>query len=196
MLNPKFAIIAAIVDLLGMLGYARDTFKGVTQPNRVSWLLWTIAPSISFAAQIQSGVRWSALLTFVAALGPFIILIVSFRDKQAYWKISRFDWACGALSALAIILWIVTRTGMVALILSILADFLASVPTIFKAYKAPHTESSNAFLFGIFGSLLTLPTIQTWNFASLGFPLYLLVDCLIIFLLVKFPKLRFTTTKI
>jgi len=39
MLDPKFAILAALIELTGASSYARDTFRGTTQPNRVTWVI-------------------------------------------------------------------------------------------------------------------------------------------------------------
>ncbi len=192
LLDPRFVIISSIVDLSGTLAYAWDTFKGRTQPNRVSWLLWTIVPFITFFAQLSIGVGWPIVLTFAIAIGPAAVVLGSFLNKQAYWRITKFDLWCGILSVLAIILWLVTKTGLIAIILSIAADFLAGIPTIIKAYHHPDTESANAYLAGIFSGSTTLLTIQNWNFSNYGFPLYILAFCSMIVILIKFPKLRFT----
>src|SRR5437868_12678700 len=122
MLDPKFAILAAAIDFLGVSSYARDTWHGTTRPNRVTWFLWTLAPLIAFAAQVGEGVTYQAALTLVAGLGPAVVFAASFHDRSAFWRITTFDWICGALSVLALILWAITKTGTVAIILSILAD--------------------------------------------------------------------------
>src|SRR6266566_7672685 len=105
MLDPRFALLAAVVAFSGVVGYTIETWRGTTKPNRVSWSLWTLAPLIAFAAQLGEGVTYQAALTFVAGFGPAVVLAASFRDRKAYWRITKFDWACGALSLLAIILW-------------------------------------------------------------------------------------------
>jgi len=150
----------------------------------------TVAPFIALAAQLNSGVGWPALITFAIGFGPLLVLTASFANKKAYWRLTKFDLVCGALSVLALILWAITGTGLVAIALSLLADLLASVPTIVKAYRQPETESANAFLVGILGPGLILLTLRTWDFASYSFPLYALLDCGIIFIFVKFPKWR------
>jgi hypothetical protein len=190
MLDPRLVILAAVIEISGALTYAADTFQGRTQPNRVTWLLWTVVPFIGLAAQISEGVGWPALLTLAIGLGPATVLLASFLNKKAYWRVTRFDIICGILSVLAVVLWLITKTGLVAIALSITADLLASLPTILKAYRHPHTESANAYLAGIIGPALTLLTITQWDFANYGFSLYVLIDCTIIYLLVKFPSWR------
>ena len=77
-----------------------------------------------------------------------------------------------------------------AILLSILADFLAAVPTIRKAYRYPHTEHAVAFLSGIAGAGITLLTIKAEDrgFASVAFPAYILLDSALIAWLILVPR--------
>jgi hypothetical protein len=191
MLDPRFIILGAIVQLWGVVSYAASTLKGKTRPNRVSWLMWTAAPLIAFAAELSQHVGLQSLMTFVVGFGPALVLAASFLDRKAYWNVTNFDLACGIMSALAVALWLITRVGNVAILLSILADLLASIPTIIKSYQFPHTEHSGPFTAGIVNAGITLLTINTWNFATAAFPLYIFLANILIASLIKFPSLRF-----
>jgi hypothetical protein len=176
--------------MIGFVTYAHDTWKGDTKPNRITWVLWTVAPLIAFFAQISEGVGIGALLSLTIGVGPLLVLAASFANKNSYWQISRFDLMCGAISILALILWLVTGTGIIAIVLSMVADFMASVPTLIKAYRNPETESSIAFLAGIIATIITIFSLSRWNFASVGFPVYLLLNGIVLFVLIRFPGLR------
>lgn len=175
MLNQNFAIVASFISLLGNTSYAWDTFKGKTQPNRVSWVIWMIAPLVAFAAELteKADVRVT-LLTLVTGFGPLLVLVASVLNRQSYWKVTHLDIACGGVSVLALVLWAVTRSGNTAIILSILADLLAATPTILKAYRHPATESASTFIGSLIGGLITLLTIKQWTFANYAFPVYIL----------------------
>jgi hypothetical protein len=71
-----------------------------------------------------------------------------------------------------------------------LADFLAAVPTLVKSYKAPETESANAYIGGCIGGVITLLTVKNWTMANYAFSLYLSLNMGAIALLVMFPRLR------
>ena len=98
MLHPNFAIVGALVQFFGSWPYLRDTIKGTVKPNRVSWLLWSIAPLIAAYAQFQQGVGLIFLTTFVVGFVPIVIVTASFLNKEAEWNITKFDVICGALS--------------------------------------------------------------------------------------------------
>jgi hypothetical protein len=190
MIDPRFAILGALIILTGNAAYARDTVRGNTQPNRVTWMLWAVAPLIAFAAEVTQGVGLNSVLALTVGLGPLMVVIASFMDPKAYARVTPFDAACGVLSLVALVAWAATGRGNVAILLSILADFLAAVPTIRKAYRRPHTEHAAAFLSGVAGAAITLLTIkpEDWSFASVAFPAYILLDSALIASLILVPR--------
>ena len=80
----------------------------------------------------------------------------------------------------------ITRVGNVAILFSIVADGLAAIPTLVKAYKYPDTEIAWPWIATVFGVILTLLTLSTFTFANSGFILYILVVNMMIFALVQF----------
>ncbi|MGZ4165624.1 MAG: hypothetical protein ACXVR1_00940 [Solirubrobacteraceae bacterium] len=192
MIDSRFAILAAVIIVTGNAAYARDTVRGRTQPNRVSWTMWMLAPMIAFAAEVSQHVGLNALLTFAVGFGPLLVVIASFLDPKAYARVTVFDVACGALSLVALGAWAATGRGNVAIVLSILADLFAAVPTIRKAYRRPHTEHAAAFVAGAVGAAITLLTIQPdeWGFASAAFPVWILLDSILIAWLILVPRPR------
>ncbi len=186
MINENFVIIGVIIQFIGGLSYLIDTVKGKIQPNKVSWLLWSIAPLIAFIAEIKQGIGILSLTTFIVGFVPLLIFISSFVNKKAEWKLNAFDLTYGLLSIIGLILWYITKVGNVAIFFSILADGLASIPTIVKSYKEPETENHLPFTLGIPNSVIAILTIRNWNFQSYGFPAYLLFVNSIIAVLVRY----------
>jgi len=86
MLSENWNIVGAILIFFGAGQYLLQTLKGEAQPNRVSWLIWTIAPLIAFFSEIKQGVGLQSLLTFMVGFMPLLILLASFVNKKAYWK--------------------------------------------------------------------------------------------------------------
>jgi hypothetical protein len=119
-------------------------------------------------------------------VSPFLIFIASFFTEKAYWKLGGFDYLCGGLSALALLLWAVTMDPDVSIMLAIVSDAIAAVPTLTKAYRMPQTEAIWPFLTGIFNSTVSLIVAVTWSFAEVAFPNYLLaLNLLLVALLAR-----------
>jgi hypothetical protein len=192
MIDTHFAILGALIVVTGNAAYAHDTVRGNTQPNRISWMLWALAPLIAFAAEVVQGVGLNAVLTLAVGLGPLLVVAASFVDPKAYARVTPFDAGCGLLSLVALGAWAATGRGNLAILLSILADFLAAIPTIRKAYRYPHSEHAIAFLSGVAGATITLLTIkgEDWGFASAAFPAYIALDSGLIAVLILMPRPR------
>jgi hypothetical protein len=168
-------VIAAVGSLLAAFVYIRSMFVGATKPNRVSWLMWAIAPLIATSAALSNGVGWAVLPVFMAGFSPFLIFTASFFAKKAYWRLSSFDYVCGALSAIALIMWWLTKDPNIAIIFAIASDALASIPTLTKAWKNPETESVWPFIIGVFGAASSLAVATLWTFSEYSFPSYLII---------------------
>jgi len=186
MLNPNFIYVGIFLQSLGGLSYFIGTVKGKVQPNKVSWFLWSLAPLIAFVAEIKQGVGIQALATFIVGFVPLIIFLASFLNKKAEWKIAKLDVVCGALSILGLVLWLITQVGNIAIFFSIVADGLASIPTIIKSYYEPESENDLVYLFGVVNAGIALLVIKNWNFQHYAFPVYLIILCSILVLLIRF----------
>lgn len=196
MIHPNFIYVGVALQAWGGLSYLIDTLKGKVKPNRVTWFLWTLAPLIAFFAQLQQGVGIESLATFIVGFVPLLVFIASFVNKKSEWKTNTLDYWCGGLSLIGLVLWMITRVGNVAIVFSIIADGLACIPTIIKAYYEPETENDLVFIFGIVNAMIALLVITTWNFENYGFQLYLLFANALIAALIRFrPRTLFASKK-
>jgi hypothetical protein len=168
-------VIAAVASLLAAFVYIRWMFVGSTKPNRVSWLMWGIAPLIATAAALSNGVGWAVLPVFMAGFSPFLIFTASFFAKKAYWRLSSFDYVCGGLSVFALVMWWLTKDPNVAIVFAVASDGLASIPTLTKAWTNPETECVWPFLIGVFGAASSLAVATLWTFSEYAFPIYLII---------------------
>ncbi|MHB8220618.1 MAG: hypothetical protein ACYDHU_09920 [Acidimicrobiales bacterium] len=175
MLNVHFVIAGAVIGLAGSAGYAVDTIRGRTQPNRVTWLLWGAVPLLAFAVELRSGVGLRAVMALSVGLGPLAVFAASFVNRSSVWRIGRLDYACGALSVAGIAVWLATSDGLAALCAAIAADALAGVPTLVKSWRSPESESAVAYWGSLANAAVTLLTVTTITAAEVAFPLYIVV---------------------
>ena len=187
--------VAAFATLLATFVYVRSMFKGGAKPNRVSWLMWSIAPFIATAAAASSGVGWTALPVFMSGLSPLLIFTASFISNKAHWTLTSFDYVCGVLSGLALVLWYVTKDPNVAIAFAIASDGLASIPTFTKAWKHPETEFGWPFMVGVFNASTSFFASAMWAFSAYAFPAYLIVINILLFFAVYKKKIVSLVTK-
>ena len=193
MINENWIYLGTAIGAAGAAVYLRDTVRGTTQPNRVTWLLWAVAPLLAAAVEFNQGVGLRALPTFMVGFMPLLIFIGSFHNSASVWKVRRIDYACGAVSVIGTVVWLVTRNGVLAISAAIAADFLAGIPTLMKSWTHPETETVYSYVGAVISMAILLLTVTTWTFEVVGFPCFILCMASIEVVLVGLepgPRLR------
>jgi len=191
MISVNFIYFGIFLTEIANVSYIIDTIKGEIRPNRVSFFLWGLAPMIVFIGQLKQGVGIQSLLAFTIGFNPLLIFAATFINKKSVWKLKKFDYVCGFLSALGLILLILTKNGNSAIIFGILADALAGLPTIKKCYEDPKSDLVWPYLTPVVTAIFTLFTISKLNFANSSFSFYIVFMNIVIssFIILDFKKL-------
>jgi hypothetical protein len=188
MLSPGFIAVAIGLRLIGGGRYLISTLRGKVAPNIVSWSLWSLTAFIAFAAQVYKGEGLHAVVTLAIAIGPLTVVAAAVLRGRHSLVLTRLDVWCLSLAIAGIILWITTKNSLLALLISIVADIFASIPTLVKSYLTPHTESAAAYSLSIISMIVALLTVTQWNVLSWAFPSYILVINLTFVVLILLPK--------
>jgi hypothetical protein len=167
-------ILSALISVAGGYAYIRDTLQGRTKPNRVTWSMWALAPLIGTAAALASGAElWALVRVFLAGFVPLLIFLASFANSQSFWRLNRFDLACGAMSLAALIVWGGANSPELAILFAAAGDGFAAIPTLSKAWRFPETETGQMYVASLLSSVLVMPSITEWNIENAAFPVYL-----------------------
>jgi hypothetical protein len=169
-ISPNFVFLAMALSVFGGYGYIRDTLKGETSPSRVTWSLWGIEGVLTFGVELQQHVGLAAWMTLMLGLVPIAVVVASFHNSHAVWKIGAFDIVCGSISVLGLILWALVREPTVALIAFVCADQMAALPTFRKSWLVPSSETPRAFAMGCLNCAITILTLKHWTTAGVLFP--------------------------
>lgn len=172
-INVNWIFLGTAIGALGTAVYLRDTLRGTTRPNRVTWLLWAFAPLLAAGVEFDDGVGLRTLPTFMVGFMPLLVFIGSFHNPAAVWKIRRIDYACGVMSVVGTIVWLVTGNGTLAISAAIAADFLAGVPTLMKSWTHPETETVYSYAGAVISMAILLLTITHWTFEEAAFPIFI-----------------------
>lgn len=173
MLGDEYMVVAVILRLAAGVGYLVATWRRIVQPNPVSWLLWGLTPLTAFVALVQDGVTPQAWVVLTLGVSPLLVFAVSVTRKTR-WRVSRCDALCGGSAATGIVLWQITSNPGLALLFSIVADILASIPTLTKACEAPRSERSLPYLVSMASMVVILSTMSDPQLVDYAFPLYML----------------------
>jgi hypothetical protein len=192
MLASGFIAVAILLRLMSDAGYLISTLRGKAKPNLVSWSLWGLTALIALAAQICQGGGFEALVTLAIAVGPLAVTAAAVLKGAQSLMLTRLDVCCLSLAIVGIALWVSTKDPLLALLMSIVADISATMPTLVKSYFTPHTESAAAYSLSVISMIVTLLTVRQWNVMSSAFPVYILTINLTLVTLIVLPmRLRY-----
>lgn len=191
---PYLVFAGALANIVGSSFYIIRTVKGLTKPNRVTFFIWALAPMIAVAASLSDGVGLAVLPVFISGFIPFLIFLSSFANRNAYWKLGAFDYTCGALSIVALVLWAMTGNPALAIVFAIVSDALAGLPTIVKAWKYPETEYWSGYAGALVSATTAFFAAKSFTITTIAFPIYLIIACAAILAGIIRGKLRHTRT--
>lgn len=187
-------ILSIPISIAGSYVYLRDTLRGKTKPNKISWSMWALAPLIGTAAAISAQADfWVTTRTFLAGFLPLLVFIASFVNKKSFWKLTAFDILCGIMSLLALFVLLGINSPKLAILLAATGDGFASLPTIRKAWLFPETETGAAYISGLLSTILIVPSIPIWNIENSAFQIYLLITNIVLLIAIyrKYFSLKF-----
>lgn len=181
LLPVYFVFVGMAINFAGSVGYFIETLQGRVKPNKISWGLWAFISIIAFTIQYSETGSSTAYFTLVAGLIPLCVFVASFFNKNAYWKLSMQDYIAGAISVIAIAIWLLADEPVLALSFSILADLSAAVPTLHKAYTEPLTETALPYASAGVGALLSILASERGSeFLELAYAVYIFMICIIL----------------
>lgn len=180
------AILAAIAALLGIVGYAlyfRSIFRGITRPHVFTWFTYFLIDIIVFTAQIIKGGGPGAWVTLTGVVGTLGVTILALRWGEK--RITTSDWASFAGALCAIVLWRATGDPLIAVVIAVVINFLAMLPTFRKSFIRPGEESISIWVLDIIRYSIAMAALASFNVTTALFPAALGVgDALLVAMIV------------
>ena len=166
-------ILAAIISFIAYIPYLRDVFKHKTKPHIFTWFVWSFIVGLGFMAQIKEGAGYGAWVTGVTAIICFSIAILSFSYGEK--DIKKTDWLYFILAILGLIGWRLTNNPLVAIIMVILADVLAFIPTMHKGYNKPYEETLSTWGLNSLKFTIALIALESYSLTTYLYPATLII---------------------
>ena len=169
-LAPTFGLLAAVVSVACNVPYLRDTWRGSTVPHRGSWLIWSVLGVVAVGAQGADGAHWSLVPLIVQAAGSCLVFALSVRLGRG--GLSRVDLGLLVLAALGLAGWFAVDEPVVATSGVVVADLLAALMMVPKAWRDPHSETLSTFVLASASGALTAMAVGSLSVPLLAYPVY------------------------
>jgi len=186
-------IIAGILALGSFLTYYYAILRGKASPSRVTWFTLTIVGVMIASSYYAIGARETIWVPIGYVIGPLITFILSIKYGEGGYTL--LDKICILLVLISVVVWYISGSALLTLLISILIDFIGIIPTIIKSYARPESEYLPSWLLTFIVSILNLLAISKWEFSIYVYPIYMIIfnGLILYFLLIPILLKRFKT---
>lgn len=186
MIKETLVVIASILALVGNIPYLLNVIKGRVKPHPYTWFIWTIVSFVVFFGQIAKGAGIGAIPTAVSEI--FTLIIFLFSIKYGFKNPPKIDKYFLALAILGLIPWILTKDPTISVIVVVLIDLIAFIPTLRKTYCHPKSETSLLYGTNVLRHFLALGALGSYNIATMLHSIAMIVTNSIMVIFVKTCK--------
>lgn len=163
-MKDVFAIVAAIIAIIGNVPYLVDAYKRRVKPHPYTWMVWVIVSTITLLGQIEKGAGIGALPAGVALV--FTVTIFLFSLQYGFKYVRKSDKYYLAAALLGLIPWFLTKDPTWSVVIAVGIDLVAFYPTINKTWQKPQTETAPLYAANVVRHILTLFSLQAYNVAT------------------------------
>ncbi len=188
MIKIILVVIASLLAIVGNIHYLRDVIKGRVKPHPYTWFIWTIVSCVVFFGQVAKGAGIGAIPTAFAEVFTVIIFLNSL--KYGFKNPPRIDKYFLALALLGLIPWFITKDPTISVIIVVLIDLVAFVPTLHKTYF--HSQSETPVLYGsnVLRHSLIISTLGAYNIATMLHSISMIITNSIMVIFMKTRKYK------
>jgi len=171
--HALIGMAAGVVAFAANIPYIYSILKGRTTPNRATWWIWFVLGTIIALSYYSVGARDTLWVPITAAIGPFVIALLSLKYGVGGWTM--FDRICLIGAAIGLALWAAFNSPFIALLLMIAVDGLGYLPTMRKIRLEPQSEDRLAWSMFYVSSIMNLFAVSVWVPEIAVYPVYIFV---------------------
>ena len=182
-------LISAALSVIAYLPYTLDTFLGRCQPQRASWLIWSVLGTVALASQISEGASPALWFAAIQVGGTVMIFALSlWRGSGAVMR--RSDYKVLMAAGFGVWLWYLTDTAAFALAISIGVSLLGGIVTVAKAFAHPESETRSFWIWSAASAVLAMVSVGAWKPMLLAYPTYIFLLSSAIVLAIQLGRQR------
>ena len=172
-MNKLLAILSGLIVFGTTIPYLLDILKGKVVPLRSTRLMFMLLIVLAFLQQRSLGVGLAMIITIAELAGSVMLFVTSM--KKGTGGFNRLDVACYMLLGASLGAWYTTGDPYIALVFTILADFVAFFPVIYRTAKDPKSETQLFYWGGVVGPLLVMAVDTDRSAKNIIFVAYLAI---------------------
>jgi hypothetical protein len=164
------ALLGGALGAAESVPYLRDTWRRTTVPHRGSWLIWGVIEVVAVESQCADGARWSLIPLIAQALGTCLVLALAIKLGSG--GLSRVELTLVALAGAGVLGWLVADEPVIATTCVIVADFVAALMMLPKAWNDPGSETVSTYALAALAGVSAVGSVAGMSLPLLMYPVY------------------------
>jgi hypothetical protein len=156
--------IAVFLAILGNIPYLIKIWRKEVQPHPYTWFVWSIVSCVTFFGSLAKGGGIGTIPILASEI--FTIIIFIFSLQYGFKQIKKIDTLFLVICLLGIIPWWITKDPTISVVIVVVIDLIAFIPTIRKTWENPKSETPILYSTNVLRHILILYTVQTINIAT------------------------------
>jgi hypothetical protein len=162
-----------VLSLISPIFYTKSMVAGKSKPHRVTRLIVWLASLAGILGIVHSNNIAGIIFAAIFFVRATYLLIMAFIYGVG--GVTRLDKYCLVIGILALLLYVVTGSGLLAISTGIIADLIGYIPTFVKTWHKPTSEDPTFFMIEGVASLLAVIAIRQFR-VDILFPIYFVVS--------------------
>jgi hypothetical protein len=167
---PILGVLAALIGVADTIPYVRDTLRGVTRPQRGTWLIWGVLAIVVCWSQRADGASWSLIMAATQAVLTALIFVLSIRRGMG--GVTAREVVMIAIAGGGVAGWLIADEPIVATACVVAADLIGAALMVPKTYRDPESETLVTFAFASLGGALAAGAVGAVDVSLLLYPVY------------------------
>lgn len=177
-----------ILSVISPISYTKSMLAGKSKPHRITRLIVWLASVTGILGVLGSSNVAGVIFALIFLTRATYLLAMAF--KYGVGGATKLDRVCLVLGIFSILAYVITKNGLLAISIGVLADVIAYIPTFAKTYHKPKSEDPLFFAIEFVASVFGIFAIWEWK-ADILFPVWFALSCLIVLILIyrkQLPK--------
>ncbi len=162
-LLSTFAVLSFVFSVAAYVPYTRAVLYSSAKPTLSTWLSWWIMDFAILAGMFAKHAVAMQMIAYVVGCA-FVIGACFWRKAILGW--TRLDSICMLLVVCAIVLWALSGDANFAIVMSLIAMCIGTVPMLVNVSHAPAREPFLPWILVLIGGLFGVAAIPKWTIAA------------------------------
>ena len=163
-----------MITVAATLPYLVDIVRGNAKPRLVTWFIWAVLAGIGSAASFADHQIPAGVFILTTCLESATVVVLGFKNGDR--SLEKLDIFClvGALTGLGI--WFFLKSPALAVMVTILIDSTATVPTVKHCWLRPYEETWITYAMFILATTMLLFITNFRVFTGFAYPVFYLFE--------------------